>query len=287
MTSLAGRNSCKFEESQRSGESAMNPVRRISDELRQMRWAQVVIELLLLVVGILIALAVDDWVQSRRDARSERQYLQLLVRDLERDDEIIREFITFEDRQVADGVTAYRALRGAADIEDKEAVAGSMSRLMSRRTLRLVRATYSDMVSTGNLRLIGNNALRDRIITYYETSDRRTAIVDRNNQFFVDQVYAAHLLDTGLIAPRPNNNLPGISAAMEALAARIAMPVDARGDRLWLLPVDAPERQVLLGKLWQRTAVSSQAIVNVRVIATQAAEARAAIAAEIGRRWSD
>jgi hypothetical protein len=287
MTSLAGRNSCKFKESQRSGESAMNPVRRISDELRQMRWAQVVIELLLLVVGILIALAVDDWVQSRRDARSERQYLQLLVRDLERDDEIIREFITFEDRQVADGVTAYRALRGAADIEDKEAVAGSMSRLMSRRTLRLVRATYSDMVSTGNLRLIGNNALRDRIITYYETSDRRTAIVDRNNQFFVDQVYAAHLLDTGLIAPRPNNNLPGISAAMEALAARIAMPVDARGDRLWLLPVDAPERQVLLGKLWQRTAVSSQAIVNVRVIATQAAEARAAIAAEIGRRWSD
>jgi hypothetical protein len=265
----------------------MNPVRRISDELRQMRWAQVVIELLLLVVGILIALAVDDWVQSRRDARSERQYLQLLVRDLERDDEIIREFITFEDRQVADGVTAYRALRAAADIEDKEAVAGSMSRLMSRRTLRLVRATYSDMVSTGNLRLIGNNALRDRIITYYETSDRRTAIVDRNNQFFVDQVYAAHLLDTGLIAPRPNNNLPGISAAMEALAARIAMPVDARGDRLWLLSFADPERQVLLGKLWQRTAVSYQAIDNVKVIAAQAAEARAAIAAEIGRRWSD
>ena len=43
----------------------MNPLRRISDQLREMRWAQVVIELLLLVLGILIALAVDDWMQGR------------------------------------------------------------------------------------------------------------------------------------------------------------------------------------------------------------------------------
>jgi hypothetical protein len=73
----------------------MNPLRRISEQLRQMRWAQVMIELLLLVLGILIALAVDDWVQGRRDARVERDYLQLLVRDLERDDEILKEFIHF------------------------------------------------------------------------------------------------------------------------------------------------------------------------------------------------
>ena len=35
----------------------MSPVRRISEALREMRWAQVVLELALLVLGILIALA--------------------------------------------------------------------------------------------------------------------------------------------------------------------------------------------------------------------------------------
>ena len=50
----------------------MNPLRRISDQLREMRWAQVVIELLLLVLGILIALTVDDWMQGRPDAPMER-----------------------------------------------------------------------------------------------------------------------------------------------------------------------------------------------------------------------
>jgi hypothetical protein len=158
-----------------------------------MRWAQVAIELLLLVAGILIALAVDDWVQSRRDAQVQREYLQLLVRDLQRDDEILQEFIAYEERQTQDGVEAYRALRTKVAPADREVTAERLSRLSSRRTLRLVRATYTDLVSTGNLRLISNPALRDLIVKYYEDSDRRSTIIDRNNQFFVDQMYAAYL----------------------------------------------------------------------------------------------
>jgi hypothetical protein len=263
----------------------MNPLRRISEQLRQMRWAQVLIELLLLVLGILIALAVDDWVQSRRDARMERDYLQLLVRDLERDDEIRKEFIGYEELQVKDGIEAYRALRTSVEPADREAVAGKLSRLSSRRTLRLVRATYTDLVSTGNLRLISNPVLRDRVVKYYEESDRRSAIVDRNNQFFVDQMYAAHLSSTGLIVPRPTNNLQPVNAAMGEFAARMGVPVAAGSDPLWRLPASAPEYEVLVGKVWQRASVSFQAIYNVKVAAEQAAEVRQAISAELVARW--
>jgi len=265
----------------------MNPLRRISEQLRQMRWAQVMIELLLLVLGILIALAVDDWVQSRRDARMERDYLQLLVRDLERDDEILREFIGFEELQVKDGVEAYRALRTTVEPADREAVAGKLSRLSSRRTLRLVRATYTDLVSTGNLRLISNPVLRDRVVKYYEESDRRIAIVDRNNQFFVDQSYAAHLSNTGLIAPRPNNNLRVSHAALAEFAARMGVPIAAGSDPLWRLSTNAPEYEVLVGKVWQRTSVSFQAINSAKVAAEQAAEVRQAISAELAARWQE
>ena len=226
----------------------MNPLRRISEQLRQMRWAQVMIELLLLVLGILIALAVDDWVQSRRDARTERDYLQLLVRDLERDDEILKEFIGYEELQVNDGIEAYRALRKTVAPADREAVAAGLSRLTSRRTLRLVRATYTDLVSTGNLRLISNPVLRDRVVKYYEESDRRIAIVDRNNQFFVDQLYAAHLSSTGLIMPRPTNNLQPVNAAMGEFAGRMGVPIAAGSDPLWRLSTSAPEYEVLVGQ---------------------------------------
>jgi hypothetical protein len=265
----------------------MNPLRRISEQLRQMRWAQVIIELLLLVLGILIALAVDDWVQGRRDARVERDYLQLLVRDLERDDEILKEFIGFEELQTNDGIEAYRALRTTVAPADREAVAARLSRLTSRRTLRLVRATYTDLVSTGNLRLIRNPVLRDRVVKYYEATDRAIAIVDRNNQFFVDQLYAGHLSNTGLVAPRPTNNLPASQAAMREFAGRMGLPVAEGADLLWRLSTGAPEYEVLVGKVWQRASVSFQAIKNVEVAAEQAAAVRQAISAELKARWSE
>jgi hypothetical protein len=37
----------------------MNPVGRLSRDLRELRWGQVFVELVLLIVGILIALAVN------------------------------------------------------------------------------------------------------------------------------------------------------------------------------------------------------------------------------------
>lgn len=82
----------------------MNPVSRLSNALREMRWAQLVLELALLVLGILIALAVDGWMDDRRDAR--------LARDLDQSAGIPREFVNFEEKQIADGILAYRALRG-------------------------------------------------------------------------------------------------------------------------------------------------------------------------------
>ena len=67
----------------------MNPVRRFAAALRERRWSHVVIELALLITGILIALAVDGWIDGRRDARLERQYLELLSRDLDRDIKVL------------------------------------------------------------------------------------------------------------------------------------------------------------------------------------------------------
>ena len=91
----------------------------------------------------------------------------------QRVDEILKEFMDFEVRQTSVGIMAYRALRTSVADANKEAVVSALSRLTSRRTLRLVRATYTNLVSTGNLRLIRNSALRDRIVKYYDAGRSR------------------------------------------------------------------------------------------------------------------
>jgi len=263
----------------------MNPVGRLSASLRGMRWAQVVLELALLIIGILIALAVDGWMDGRREASAERQYLKLLVRDLNRDLAVLDEVMAYEQRQVEDGILAYRALRGDVAPADREAVAGALTRLTSRRTLRLTRATYTDLLSTGNLRLLRNAGLRDRIVGLYETNERAQVIRDRNNEAFVDQMYLQHLLGSGLIAPRPGHNLEPLLTPMREFAERVAMPVDARSDRLWRLPGDDPERIVLANKVWFRGYASQTAIAQTRTMVEEIRSVRDEIAAELARRW--
>lgn len=265
----------------------MNPVRRVSEALREMRWAQVVLELALLVVGILIALAVDGWMDDHRDARAERQYLELMVHELDRDLEMLGEYFDFEERQIEDGILAYRALREGVAPEDRDAVATALTRLTARRTLRFNRSTYTEILSTGNLRLIRNARLRDRIVGLYESNERVTAIRDRNNEVFVDQMYMQYLLDSGLVAPRPGHNLPQMATSMAGFRDRLGVPVDASNDRLWDLPADAPDLAILTNKVWFRGFVSYAAIPQMKDVGQSIQSLRDEITAELARRWPE
>jgi hypothetical protein len=257
---------------------------RLSRELSEIRWTNVLVELALVVLGILIALAVGDFGQARHDAESERQYLARLGRDLDQDLTVLQEFTQFEERQQADGILAYRALRGGTPVADKEAVALALTHLLTRRTVRLSRATYDDLLSTGNVRLVHDTALRDRLTKLYESNDRLLAIIDRNNEIYVDRLYVPFILDSGLIAPRPSSNLPTNDAVQKDFAKRLGLSVDARDDPLWKLPADAPERAVLLNKLWVRTMVSAQASALAGRVVDEHRAVSAAITKELSRR---
>jgi hypothetical protein len=262
-------------------ERSVKPVGRFAASLREMRWTLVLLELLLLVAGILIALAVDGWIEDRRDARAEHQYLERLVRDFDQDLDVLQEFVEFEERQAADAALAYRPLCGGVAVADREQVARALDHLTTRRTVRLVRATYSDLLATGNLRLIRDAGLRDRIVTLYEANERWSAVIDRNNQIYVDQMYLMYMMDVGLVSPRPDSNLPRNVAPREEFARRLGLPAPARADRLWSLAADAPERDVLCGKLWYRGYISVQAFDQARTVAAQVSAVRQEVADEL------
>lgn len=260
--------------------------RRLTDAVRSLQWGHIVVELALLVSGILIALAVDGWIDDRRDARTERQYLELLARDLDQNLESLAEIRRFEEAQVAASVLVYRGLRQHVAPQDREAVAAALSQLTSRRTLRLRRAAYTNLLSTGDLRLIRNPALRDRIVQLYETSERTQSIRDRNNQEFVDRLYLTYLLDQGFVAPRPARALPSVSRSDAAFADRVGIVPDVSDDLLWRLPADAPQLNVLANRVWYRGSVSEAALQQTHQMDTEIGEVRQAIERELSeRRW--
>ena len=263
----------------------MLPIRRLAGDLREVRWGHVLVEFVLLVVGILLALAVNNWVEERRDARIERQYLERLVRDFDADLALLADLAEFERSQVADGVLAWRALGDPAAITDREAIAQALGHLGARRTLRLTRAAYTDLTSTGNLRLIRDGPLRDRIVGLYDENDRVSAIIDRNNQFYVDQMYAAFIAEDGLVARRAGGNVRQLRQANEQLATRMGRAPGLSDDRLWSLPPDATAWFELRNRLWMRTLVSQSALSFFDSTIERTLAARAAVVAELDRRW--
>lgn len=123
-------------------------------------------EILLIVVGILIALKISDWNQSLTDQRLEQAFLQRLHKDLEAD---LGEFKT----QIQDISKGIDAMKEAVALIQRENVASDLYKfnelydLAAISPLKPQSATYRELESTGQLNLIRDEALRAALQDHY------------------------------------------------------------------------------------------------------------------------
>jgi hypothetical protein len=163
----------------------------------------------------------------------------------------------FETAQLRDGIAAYRALSSLRG-EENASASGALQRLTVRRTLTLQNATYQDLISTGNLRLIRNRELRDRIVDYYEGTRWLYEVINRNNSFFVDDLYNGTVVADGLVMPRSTlGNLSTLVSLDSALLAALRPGYVDEPDRLWSLPHDGREWAAVKSVLLTRIRVSA------------------------------
>jgi len=221
-------------------------------------------EFLVVVTGVLVAIALNAWYQGRRDATTEATYLALLSRDVERTVADLQEAAAFERSQEMNGLTAYRAFSSRRAGPEPDSVRVALTQLLVRRTATLSKATYEDLLSTGNLSLISDRALRDRIVRFYDESTTLTDILNRNNATFVDGLYNRTLVASGLLLPKvladPFGGR-GLSLADSLLLEGLRGGYDDEPDPLWSLPREDPAwaraRSVLLTRT-TTAAVSRQ-----------------------------
>jgi hypothetical protein len=239
-------------------------------------------EFLVIVTGVLVAVALNSVYQRRYDMRSEATYLVLLNRDVTQTTLQLEEKVTFEAAQLRDGVAAYRALSGTVAAGDRARVSGELSNLIDRRTMILQDATYQDLLSTGNLRLIRNRGLRDQIVAYYGTTRGDYEIMNKNNAVFVDELYNALMIGQGLVyTGKGGGNLDVLTDLNAKLSPLLRDGYIEEPDRLWSLPAGAPEwvqvKSALLARV-RAAALSEQAaqraLVRTRALGTALAAER-------------
>jgi hypothetical protein len=142
---------------------------------RKIAWPRLGAEAVIIVVSILLAFAVEEWREERRDRDLEREYLTRLAEDL---DANVAE-ADFQGRahvqKVANARTVYpRVYQGnESGVEDAIIVTASYNASPSA-TANWVDDTFEELKSTGRLSLIRSTDIRQTLLAYYrflETQD--------------------------------------------------------------------------------------------------------------------
>ncbi|MDX1507502.1 MAG: hypothetical protein R3358_04430 [Woeseiaceae bacterium] len=208
---------------------------------RQVNWKTLFIEGTAIIVSILLAFAIDAWWQDRKRAEDERESLELISRDLRSSIEQLEEARGFARTSSDAALRAYVAL-SAPGPHDAATIRPDILRV-DRRTIKLPRAAYTDLVTTGNLRIIEDRALRDAIVRFYGQVDRIELIFLMNNQAILDRQWQDTFYRSGMLLPRTSDGmgLGLLDRTQVLLQSRLPEGFTHPAEPFWSLPPDSRE----------------------------------------------
>jgi hypothetical protein len=132
-------------------------------------WIRAVSGFVVIVVGVLVALALDNWVGDRADRRSEVEYLSALSNDLRSDSTLLTDLLVPQVARADSALAAIvPAVRGEAALP-VDTISFLRQVIFSSRGFTQIgsRTTFDELLATGSLRLVESAALRSAIVAYY------------------------------------------------------------------------------------------------------------------------
>ena len=121
-------------------------------------------EILLVVLGILIALQINSWSQQHQDRKEEQFVLKKLVKNLSRDTLVLSTQIYGLNQNLSHLKVMRNGTRNGDFNFDKQNTVRALSSIF---TFKPQTTTFDNLISTGKIQLIRNDSITDAIIEYY------------------------------------------------------------------------------------------------------------------------
>ena len=139
-------------------------LRRFANAIRHQDWFTVFVEFTLIVVGLLVALQIDNWNQVRKDRIDEGYYLKRILGDI---DESIAENlkdIEFMRNKVESTLWVVKKLRlGHLNPDEEEAFKRKFLEIQNWKTGSFIDSTIQELQSSGQMTIIQSRALREHL----------------------------------------------------------------------------------------------------------------------------
>jgi len=136
-------------------------------------------EIVLVVIGILIALQINTWNNTKIDNKKEREYLNNIIEDIKTQQLLVKNQIDHEIRIKLQCEKALSHLNSANINADSLNVYLTS---ITRKTFVINDPTFQDLKSSGNILLIKNNELRKKIISFYQNLEYSALVIVVSNE---------------------------------------------------------------------------------------------------------
>jgi hypothetical protein len=152
-------------------------------------------EIILVMIGILLALQVNNWNANRLNTKLEKKTLINLRSDLIIQKDIIQNQINKEDFFIA-------YVDSCLNMAHSKINASRLSRLLDTLSVRLTfvsnKVTFDNIGTAGKTTIISNPDLNKEVVNYYQFLDYTESVVNNNNLFRVNSQFGTYVLDNKL-----------------------------------------------------------------------------------------
>ena len=154
-------------------------MKKILETVRS-KWAEYLLEILVIMIGILGAYSLNQWNISRNEQKLKEYYLSSLIQDLKDQNQIIDDQYKFETTKIKFAKEIWINILKPNQQINIDSVHQLLPAIMGKKTFSMISASYDDMKSTGSLKLLDNQNRR-AVITYYQSLNRMHQIISDNN----------------------------------------------------------------------------------------------------------
>ena len=156
--------------------------RKLANDNQFLKYSRYAIgEIVLVVIGILIALQINNWNENRKDRKKEEIYITNIQRDLKAQ-------LVILDRATRGEFSSYENLSNAQKSFHKNngfvvntKNLSEISAINDRFTFNIVDTALEEIKSSGNLDIIQKSTVKDSLLKYYDELRLSAQIIASNN----------------------------------------------------------------------------------------------------------
>jgi hypothetical protein len=137
-------------------------------------------EIVLVVIGILIALQINNWNENRKASNLEQAYYCLLLEDIEQDKEQIKSLIEINEKRIQHSNEAIAIIQSKNIDLNVFGEKVNLSRRDGVQSFIPNSSTYEDIKSSGNINTLRDNNIRKSLNQYYRKTQELNGVILTN-----------------------------------------------------------------------------------------------------------